>query len=190
MIDWVNNAPGPFLVIVRGPQASGKTTFAHRFLKGFKVIEADDYFKTGPNGEYVFDGNKIPKAHMDCFDRVKKSLMERYDEKGNPIEKPNNKVAVCNTFIKNEHVMPYVLFCSMNGIPFHIFRIEESRFIDKQQHNVPEQKIKDNIRDFQTQRLPGGISETVVLPPVIDATVPPETTAAPATPPPENKEGE
>lgn len=173
IIDWANNAPGPLLVIIRGPQGSGKTTFAKTAFvqypdpKGFVVIEADDYFTKGNN--YKFDASKISDAHRYCKTTVENCLLHGHEE--NP---PKNKVIVSNTFIMNEHVIPYIAFCNNNNIPFHVFRIDETRFQNR--HGVDQKIVKQKIDEFNTQRLPGGLSETSVLPPVDPNLLPKEST--------------
>lgn len=61
-----------YLLILRGIPGSGKTTYANRFAKKFAGIfgrktircSADNYFMCG--GVYVFDKNKLGKAHKEC----------------------------------------------------------------------------------------------------------------------------
>ena len=75
----------PTLIIIRGLPGSGKSTLA-KGMVGFNHYEADMYFIR--NGEYIFDHNKINRAHEWCQERVKKSL-----------EKGFNTV-VSNTFVR------------------------------------------------------------------------------------------
>jgi predicted kinase len=123
----------PSLYIIRGAPGSGKTTLGLHLKAGGlvrHVIAADDYM-TGPDGEYLFQ----PERLKECHDRCKMDAAAML--------KSGESVAVCNTCIRIWEMQPYVNMASMIGAVLYVIRCE-GRF--QNVHGVPESKVRD-MRD-------------------------------------------
>ena len=121
--------------IIRGASGSGKSTFANYIKrvceeekKTVKSFEADDYFMK--DGEYKFNPSKLPTAHKQCFDNVKKALEDE----------ETNVVIVSNTFIKEWEIKPYIdLAKKKKNVEFKIFRMDKQY---ENAHGVPMSKVE------------------------------------------------
>jgi predicted kinase len=126
------------LILVRGPSGSGKSTAAHRLVaEGHAdvVFEADDYFM-GPDGEYLYNADEIPKAHAYCIDRTERALRE------------GKRVVVANTFVREWTFGPYEDLAKEFDIPLVVVRCMTVR---PNTHNVPDdvvQKMVDRMEDY------------------------------------------
>lgn len=80
------------LTLIRGLPGSGKSTLA-KTLPGHH-LEADMYF-VNPQGEYHFNADHLPAAHLWCQQQTEQLLAAGED------------VVVSNTFIRHWELKPY-----------------------------------------------------------------------------------
>ena len=115
------------LYIVRGIPGSGKSTFAKQLTSN--VFEADHYFYDN-DGNYNFVPSKIKEAHKECQEFVKLAMQSSI-----------SKIAVSNTFTQEWEMQPYFDLAKEYG--YMVFCvIVEKRHNNKNNHNVPEDKIQ------------------------------------------------
>lgn len=115
------------LILVRGLPGSGKTTFARMIGIG-PVVSADDYFMV--NGKYVFDKDKLGKAHIYCRNETTAYMHEG-----------KSRIYVANTFTTEEEMKPYFDLAKKYG--YFVFSIiVENRHGHSSVHNVPETSVQ------------------------------------------------
>jgi predicted kinase len=121
------------LYIVRGLPSSGKSTFAKTL--GGNHYEADMYFME--SGEYKFEPTKIRKAHEWCQDLVYMDMI-----KSEPV------IVVSNTFTQEWEMKPYFELAEKYG--YMVFStVVEKRHNNKNNHNVPKEKIEQMKNRFE-----------------------------------------
>jgi predicted kinase len=126
------------LVICRGIPGSGKSTFA-KTLGGIH-IEADQYF-VDADGNYNFDGSKIKLAHEYCKGQTEAWM------KTDGTQVNVDRIVVSNTFTQEWEMTPYFELAKEFG--YKIFSIIiENRHGNKNEHNVPEDKIEQMKNRF------------------------------------------
>jgi adenylate kinase family enzyme len=138
------------LIIVRGPQGSGKTTFSNRLTRslikfGYKPtdichFEADQFFED-EDGSYNFDGTKLWLAHKQCLEKTKKCLLR------------DKIVIVSNTFATKRELKPYFDFADENDIPVDVYRCTGEY---QNVHNVPEEVViakRKQMEDIPNEEL-------------------------------------
>lgn len=131
LIEKVNNAE---LVLVRGLPGSGKTTYVKKNLKDYKHYEADQFFMK--NGKYEWKQDELGKAHNDCFNKTKNSLMN------------GDNVVVSNTFTTQKEVNRYTKMATDLGIKYRILRTTKQF---ENQHNVSSgtlERMKKKMADI------------------------------------------
>lgn len=122
------------LYIVRGCPNAGKSTFAKTL--GGQHYEADMYFINQTTGEYEFDGSKIKNAHAWCLYKVKTDMAVARE-----------KIVVSNTFTQEWEMESYFELAKQYG--YKVFSIIiENRHGNKNEHNVPEDKIEQMKNRF------------------------------------------
>lgn len=115
------------LYIVRGLPSSGKSTLAKQLTSN--VFEADHYFYDN-DGNYNFIPSEIKEAHKECQDNVRYAMMSSIQ-----------KIAVSNTFTQEWEMQVYFDLAKEYG--YMVFCvIVEKRHNNKNNHNVPEDKIQ------------------------------------------------
>jgi predicted kinase len=115
------------LYIVRGLPSSGKSTLAKQLTSN--VFEADHYFYDN-DGNYNFIPSEIKEAHKECQQFVGLAMMSSIP-----------KIAVSNTFTQEWEMQPYFDLAKEYG--YMVFCvIVEKRHNNKNNHNVPEDKIQ------------------------------------------------
>ena len=121
------------LYIVRGLPSSGKSTFAKHLTTN--VFEADHYFYDN-DGNYNFIPSEIKQAHKECQQFVRYAMESNIE-----------KIAVSNTFTQEWEMKPYFELAEKYG--YMVFStIVEKRHNNKNNHNVPEEKIEQMRNRF------------------------------------------
>lgn len=130
------------LIIVRGWQGSGKSTFASKLrqiVKDFhypefntRHYEADMYFYK--DGKYNFEFSKLKNAHAWCKESVEKSI--------------NSGVyltIVANTFRTSKEIEPYLKMAKDAGVQVCIYECVGNF---KNVHDVPEDIVEKYKTEF------------------------------------------
>lgn len=118
------------LILVRGPPGSGKSTLAykiadaHNHINDLRMeadeeptwvhIEADMFFETGPQGQYVFEARHIPLANQWCH-RYTRGCLEA-----------GNSVIVSNTFSRVWEMQPYICMAEEFGARLTVIEVQGS----------------------------------------------------------------
>ncbi len=131
------------LILLRGIPGSGKTTLGKTILRCVStddpdVISADDYFMDS-NGNYNFDSLKIKEAHNDCQQRCANKMKNEF-----------SKIVVANTFTQEWEMEKYYEMAERYNYRVHSV-IVENRHGSVNVHNVPDEKIKEMKKRFQTK---------------------------------------
>jgi len=127
------------LIIVRGVPGSGKSTFAnlildrihclskiHPRMKTVDHFEADQFFYK-KYGKYEWKKEELSLAHAWCHLSTECSMMRE------------NHVIVSNTFVKNDHIEPYIELAKKFGYNWVVVRAT-GKFDNV--HNVPAEVVK------------------------------------------------
>ena len=122
------------LILVRGVSGAGKSSVADCIAAGrdqwhpVPVFSTDDYFMV--NGEYKFDGEKIPQYHKLCQADVEEAMKDWNI----------NTIVVANTFTTEWEMEPYFKLAKKHDYNVHTI-IVENRHGSKSIHNVPSKVI-------------------------------------------------
>ena len=129
------------LYLLRGLPGAGKSTLAKKL--GDAHFEADMYF-TNENGQYIFNGADIKKAHEWCQNEVQLAMIL------NHTSGLNESIVVSNTFTQEWEMAPYYKLAETYG--YRVFSlIVENRHGGENLHNVPEDKIKAMRERFEVK---------------------------------------
>ena len=129
------------LYLLRGLPGAGKSTLAKKL--GDAHFEADMYF-TNENGQYIFNGADIKKAHEWCQNEVQMAMIL------NHTSGLNESIVVSNTFTQEWEMEPYYKLAETYG--YRVFSlIVENRHGGENLHNVPEDKIKAMRERFEVK---------------------------------------
>lgn len=129
------------LYLLRGLPGAGKSTLAKKL--GDAHFEADMYF-TNENGQYIFNGADIKKAHEWCQNEVQLAMIL------NHTSGLNESIVVSNTFTQEWEMEPYYKLAETYG--YRVFSlIVENRHGGENLHNVPEDKIKAMRERFEVK---------------------------------------
>lgn len=129
------------LYLLRGLPGAGKSTLAKKL--GDAHFEADMYF-TNENGQYIFNGADIKKAHEWCQNEVQLAMIL------NHTSGLNENIVVSNTFTQEWEMEPYYKLAETYG--YRVFSlIVENRHGGENLHNVPEDKIKAMRERFEVK---------------------------------------
>lgn len=137
----------PLLLLLRGVQGAGKTTLANTliYLKGesesdAQAFAADDYFYQA-DGSYLFNPDKLNRAHKECFMKVETAMQDR-----------TSLVVVHNTFSRAAELTPYYKLGETYGYRVATV-VVENRHGNIDSHGVPlevreefSRRIKSNIK--------------------------------------------
>jgi predicted kinase len=123
------------LYLLRGLPGAGKSTLANQI--GGTHFEADMYF-INENGEYIFNGADIKKAHQWCQSQVELAMIQNHITYGlDPSD-----IVVSNTFTQGWEMEPYYKLAESYG--YRVFSlIVENRHGGENQHGVPADKIEE-----------------------------------------------
>ena len=129
------------LYLLRGLPGAGKSTLAKKL--GDVYYEADMYF-TNENGQYIFNGADIKKAHEWCQNEVQLAMIL------NHTSGLNENIVVSNTFTQEWEMEPYYKLAETYG--YRVFSlIVENRHGGENLHNVPEDKIEVMRKRFEVK---------------------------------------
>ena len=120
------------LILLRGLPGSGKSTLAKSIFG--EHIEADMFFIDKETGEYKFEATKLKQAHNWCHDVVEHWMND-----------DTQKIIVSNTFTQEWEMDFYYKLAKTYGYRIHSI-IVENRHEGKNEHGVPEEKLK-RMRD-------------------------------------------
>lgn len=120
------------LYLLRGLPGAGKSTLAKKL--GDVYYEADMYF-TNENGQYIFNGADIKKAHEWCQNEVHTAMIL------NHTTGMNENIVVSNTFTQEWEMEAYYKLANSYGYRVYSL-IVENRHGGENLHNVPEDKIE------------------------------------------------
>ena len=122
------------LYLLRGLPGSGKSTLANQF--GDTHFEADMYF-INENGEYIFSGADIKKAHQWCQSQVELAMIQNHITDG----LDSSDIIVSNTFTQEWEMEPYYKLAETYG--YRVFSlIVENRHGGENIHGAPADKIQ------------------------------------------------
>jgi predicted kinase len=122
------------LYLLRGLPGSGKSTLANQI--GDTHFEADMYF-INENGEYIFNGADIKKAHQWCQSRVELAMIQNHITYG----LDSSDIIVSNTFTQEWEMEPYYKLAESYG--YRVFSlIVENRHGGENIHGAPADKIQ------------------------------------------------
>lgn len=129
------------LYLLRGLPGAGKSTLAKKL--GDAHFEADMYF-TNENGQYIFNGADIKKAHEWCQNEVQLAMIL------NHTTGTNENIVVSNTFTQEWEMEPYYKLAETYG--YRVFSlVVENRHGGENLHNVPEDKIEAMRKRFEVK---------------------------------------
>lgn len=137
------------IFIMRGLPGSGKNWWAEEQYNIDHIVSADEYFvkHVGESGEYNFDPLKLTEAHAYCHREFLKLL---------PTLGKSETVAVCNTNIKREEYMPYVMAARAFELTGDIVLVNMEcnieTAVERNKHGVPPEKIEDMLEAFEHPR--------------------------------------
>jgi predicted kinase len=123
------------LYLLRGLPGAGKSTLANQI--GDTHFEADMYF-INENGEYIFNGADIKKAHQWCQSQVELAMIQNHITYG----LDSSDIIVSNTFTQGWEMEPYFKLAESYG--YRVFSIiVENRHGGENLHSVPAEKIEE-----------------------------------------------
>ena len=129
------------LYLLRGLPVAGKSTLAKKL--GEVYYEADMYF-TNENGQYIFNGADIKKAHEWCQNQVQLAMIL------NHTSGLNESIVVSNTFTQEWEMEAYYKLAETYD--YRVFSlIVENRHGGENLHNVPEDKIEAMRKRFEVK---------------------------------------
>ena len=122
------------LYLLRGLPGSGKSTLANQI--GDTHFEADMYF-INENGEYIFNGADIKKAHQWCQSQVELAMIQNHITYG----LDSSDIVVSNTFTQGWEMELYYKLAESYG--YRVFSlIVENRHGGENIHGAPADKIQ------------------------------------------------
>jgi predicted kinase len=122
------------LYLLRGLPGAGKSTLANQI--GGTHFEADMYF-INENGEYIFNGADIKKAHQWCQSQVELAMIQNHITYG----LDSSDIVVSNTFTQGWEMEPYYKLAESYG--YRVFSlIVENRHGGENIHGAPADKIQ------------------------------------------------
>ena len=122
------------LYLLRGLPGAGKSTLANQI--GGTHFEADMYF-INENGEYIFNGADIKKAHQWCQSQVELAMIQNHITDG----LDSSDIIVSNTFTQEWEMEPYYKLAETYG--YRVFSlIVENRHGGENIHGAPADKIQ------------------------------------------------
>lgn len=137
------------MIILRGASGSGKSHLARAIVNQTvagdhrnHIFSTDNFFCR--HGRYEFDASQLPQAHEFNHKEVARRAVDGW-----------SPILVDNTNIKLWEMFPYVTEAVKNGYVLHLlepntpWNRDASELVDKNQHNVPMEKIEKSLKNFQ-----------------------------------------
>jgi predicted kinase len=121
------------LYLIRGLPGSGKSTLARKLVSEHNICEADQFFSQ--TGEYIFDKEKLPQAHLWCQAKCASRLIHQQEP-----------IVVANTFIKRWELERYYQMAREAG--WNVVEITVKGPF-KSIHGVPPETIKRMQAQFE-----------------------------------------
>lgn len=122
------------LYLLRGLPGSGKSTLANQI--GDVYFEADMYF-INEDGQYIFNGADIKKAHQWCQSQVELAMIQNHITHG----LDSSDIVVSNTFTQEWEMEPYYKLAETYD--YRVFSlIVENRHGGENIHGAPADKIQ------------------------------------------------
>jgi len=149
-MDWYQKAKSKSkkLIIMRGVSGSGKSTLARHLGKEY-TFSTDDFFMV--DGEYDFDPNLIPEAHIWNQERVEKAM--KYDVSPIVVDNMNRQFWEMRPYVELAEKYGYeVEFKQPNWSP-DLYLPDGKWNIDflkgKNKHDVPDDSLKKMIDSYE-----------------------------------------
>ena len=129
-------------IILRGCPGAGKSALAESLIANSKsgfICCADDYFMH--NGEYLFDKDKLYKAHQWCFNNFEQQLKNQADV-----------IVVANTNTRLSDVKPYRELALEYNYKVFVMIVENwhdgenIHMVDQETIDIMKNRIKQNIK--------------------------------------------
>jgi predicted kinase len=131
------------LIILRGLPGSGKSSIA-KILNKSSICSADDYF-INKEGEYIFESEKLQKAHDYCYGQVEKYM--NHDEHIIIVDNTNTRLVEYKKYVELAEVYEY------NVIILEIFcsdKKEAEYFAKRNSHQVPYKEVMKMLARWET----------------------------------------
>lgn len=132
------------LIIVRGIQGSGKSTFAKKFLEAGFIHHENDKFFTDENGVYKFDLSKHQEAKDETLRMVMKDLRE------------GKNVVVSNTFNSLKELHQYKDLAEALEVKVKVVKMELNF---ESLHSVPKEIIEKARQTYEKHPIEKVISD-------------------------------
>lgn len=132
------------IYLLRGLPGAGKSDLAATLESAFKcqgyrviVACADDYFMV--DGEYIFDANKLGRAHQECKHTVECAMDQGWD-----------KIIIANTSTTTKELRPYIKMAEAHDYRV-VSLIVENRHGNTNIHDVPDEALERMENRFKVQ---------------------------------------
>lgn len=129
------------VIILRGAQGSGKSTFVNNFNKLLGITEvlytfSADLNMTDSKGNYNFDFSKLGAAHLKCYADYK-DILENSD--GDWLSMEHCYLVVDNTNCDPYEIAPYIMEANLRKVDSISIVTCNGEF--QNIHNVPEKQV-------------------------------------------------
>lgn len=139
------------VIVLSGPSGAGKSVTARRLVAESQVpaviVSADDLFRTGPDGAYVFEPELLGEAHDECFRSFLRHLVTLPDA---------GLIIVDNTNTTAADMAPYMRAASAFGWSARVLRIVIDPKVAAARNGgrAPAKVVEGQARNMDYQNLP------------------------------------
>lgn len=136
------------VVIMRGLPGAGKSTWVRENLPDAVICSADSYF-VNDEGEYIFDGTRLPEAHGECLRTFTETVSAIHA--GDPAV-----VVVDNTGIRAWEISPYYNLARAYGHDVKIVHLQCDHEIahGRNVHGVSKERVEQMDQSLDSEELP------------------------------------